>query len=475
MTANRKMTIRPSSILLFLSLVIICVLLCINLSLLHTEEFGFSKDWYSEIADRPRAVVADTTTIRQQSSDQNEAEPIIVPETSFQHDDDDDDDKNVSISITLHPRNHLDFSEGWDKCDPGPYKSKRGRHRQVRSPLVPELMAATNFTATMDLKNVRLLVLGDSVGMQLFRILEVATGGKMEERTVLANAFSDHISYGLSSTGTIGAWRTTALMMREAEGKNPPNAEGGGWNRTTAMQLLNVSSSSSRGEKQHEPIRHFDVLLFRMAHGWMSLQQVTRAAILESLQVASEVFGVRKAILVSLPFVSNVDINLGEGESVPEWVAKNDMIRRLVREFEPHVTVPGLESLVLLDLAQLMNEMIVINSQHLDFVNATLDDFSFFQSNRMFEYLPVVKPAAAHVCAGPLFKKQGRTLCVKNSITFDGMHICPITYAGRFVVAVACLMRCMYGADTRLECQDKCNEESMSLMPKPTNNIHVPI
>jgi hypothetical protein len=385
-----------------------------------------------------------------------------------------------NISYAFVRKQAIDYSEEWDKCLPGIYTSKRGRHRQVRSELWDNVKAVTDFSTTLQLDHLRILVLGDSVGMQLFTILDKATttGGidyPLEDRQIVAYAFSDHIAYGASKNGRVGAWRTTGFILESSEGKPPPNAEGGGWDLNTARDLLNVSIP----EDHNERIGTFDTVLCRIPLGWMPIEQIAIPHIIESLHIASRVFGATTAILLTLPFVNNVQ----QHQRIP-WLRKNEEIRKFVADFVPNETIPGIHRLVLMDLAGLTNHFIQVNAGLLGYLNHTDDpEMQYLDQVRLFEYLREVYPSAAHVCAGPTFKKQGRNLCFKNAISYDGMHICPNTYGGRIVAVTGCLMQCLYqdfdngkfdaspsSQIKNLECQQECNDKFMTLRPVDTSN-----
>lgn len=392
--------------------------------------------------------------------------------------------KKPNISYTFVPKKSIDYAEEWDKCLSGSYKTKRGRHRQVRLELWDDVKAVTNFSTTLQLDKLRILVLGDSVGMQLFTILDRASGGNgipLTDRHVVSYAFGDHISYGTSKNGRIGAWRTTALILESSEGKPPPNMKGGGWSLSTAQDLLNVTIDHT--SDYTETVGAFDTIFFRIPHGWMSLNQIIIPHVIESLHIASQVFGARTAILLTLPFVNNV---------VPDkrlaWFKKNEELRQFATNFIPNETIPGIHRLVLLDFAELTNRFIQVNAKLLGYLNNTDDsEMQYLDQVRLAEFVLLVYPSAAHVCAGPTFKKQKRILCFKNALSYDGMHICPNTYGGRIVAATGCLMQCLYqdySIDTgfggifdtspssqqkSVDCQRECNEKYMTLRPVETS------
>ena len=350
-------------------------------------------------------------------------------------------------------------------CNPGRYTNKFKRQPQNRRPLQPELQELTNFSTTLSVENMRILIMGSSVGMQLFEMIDMAIGGSVENRTILEYAWGDHYSSELSSTKKLGAWRMTGMFLRENEGKLPPNAYGGGWNLTTARRYLNLPDHNGH------PIQSFDVILFLIPHGWINnLKKITIAKIVESLQLSSGIFGVKQAILLTMPFINNIEFGM-----LPLWFEKNREIRNLVSNFEPNHTIPGIDRLVLMDLAELTNQFIQVNAGLLGYLNNTKSPEMTYLDVRLVDFTPRVRPAAAHVCAGPLFKRKGKLLCDKNGISSDGMHMCTSTYAGHVVAATGCLLQCLntdhgelLGGEKEAQaksvsCQKDCNDKYMTL------------
>jgi hypothetical protein len=376
---------------------------------------------------------------------------------------------NPSISFQIVAKEIVDFTDHWSKCTAGPFTNKFGRRKQFRAPLHPVLQALTNFSTTLSLKNHRILVMGDSVAMQMFHMIDMANGGSSSNRTVVENAFGDHYSYALSSTANVGAWRTTGMFLRDNENKPPPNEPGGGWNATTARVLLDLPDPSNG-----KPIRSFDTILYVVPLPWVKLNNFRVSDLNKSLQLANEVFGVKKAILLTMPFHNNIDY-----DKIPLLLEKNREIQSLVTNFEAGRTIPGITGLVVMDFAELTFQFIRANAPLLGYLNDTDSPDMPYLAIRIRDYMTFARPAAAHVCAGPLFEKRGAatnfTLCDKNAITIDGIHMCPNTFGGRIVAATGCLLQCLNSDCSRdmkagvqigtLQCQKVCNDKFMTLTP----------
>ncbi len=70
----------------------------------------------------------------------------------------------------------------------------------------------------------------------------------------------------------------TALLSKAMKGKPPANSHGGGWSMGEVMNFLNYytplnesnRSKSEEAEDNTPPIvRKFDVVVYRVMHGWM--------------------------------------------------------------------------------------------------------------------------------------------------------------------------------------------------------------
>ena len=101
-----------------------------------------------------------------------------------------------------------------------------------------------DFTTTIS-TNLRILTMGDSVGILFGQSLEKAAGASLNNRKVFGYSFAfnypngrdtEHhegiaISAPIRGGGIMAIWRLTGWLLRAGEGKRPANAKGGGWNR----------------------------------------------------------------------------------------------------------------------------------------------------------------------------------------------------------------------------------------------------
>lgn len=242
-----------------------------------------------------------------------------------------------------------------------------------------------------------------------------------------------------------------------------------------------------------EPIGSFDVVFYDIPSAWLvdDLPDFDASQIIESLQLANEVFGVTKAILLTMPFHSRYDY-----DSLPILLEKNRDLEALVANFQPNRTIPGITGLAMMDFARLHFSGIRLNAFVLGYsTSADSPDMTYLKI-RLQEFER--KNPAVLVCAGPVIPittkaaRRGNaplvnmTTCVKNGLLADRVHLCPDVFGGRIVAATGCLLQCLYddhrtptsdphledtSADdenvidqqaTSLACQKECNDKFMT-------------
>ena len=133
-------------------------------------------------------------------------------------------------------------------------------------------------------------------------------------RVVYQNAWGDHETVSVSAPvdggGALAALRMTGLLLEEGRGQPPPNAGpnkkngAGGWLSEHVQQILNhtystVTTNTTRTAKT-KAVESFDAMIFRIPHGWLSLNLITRERLEASLLLARELFGINTAIVQTL-------------------------------------------------------------------------------------------------------------------------------------------------------------------------------
>lgn len=243
-----------------------------------------------------------------------------------------------------------------------------------RQPLSPDLDVILNFTTTIS-TDLKILVMGDSVGVQLAQGLQEAasplfgstasstndiknnrtshhqpSGESRHERriqSIVDQRDVMHYSWGAhegvfaqptDGGGSIAGYRITGLWQRRRENGQLPNAPGGGWTRDHIASLKKYSYMYSNDNKISEEKQGnfslddgFDTMIVRIPHGWINTDSITVSGLNEVVGLAKEIFNVSSIIFMSLYPINNV-MTAGEFESI--LPAKNRLIRDFVDSYQ---------------------------------------------------------------------------------------------------------------------------------------------
>ena len=221
------------------------------------------------------------------------------------------------------------------QCAIGTKTNKFGRRPVTRVGLSESLSKILNVTAYLQ-TNLKIISVGDSVSMQFHQVLEEAlqppptmtttasdaglgNGNRNETdpyRTIYQDAWSGHelvvVAAPVNGGGALAGFRMTGLLLEEGRGKPPPNASpnltdaSGGWLPEHVRQILdhNYTTTTITGSGETTTSTHsigaFDVMIYRVPHGWLQASVVTRERLEKSLSLARELFGVRTIIIQTL-------------------------------------------------------------------------------------------------------------------------------------------------------------------------------
>jgi hypothetical protein len=352
-----------------------------------------------------------------------------------------------------------------------PYLNCMGRS------LHPEMEAATGVLdfSTSIRTNLKILLMGDSVGIQFSQTLEMAMGADPCARKVLRYTSGKeglgheglHVSSPIQGGGTIAGWRINGMLQRGGENKIGPNKCCGGWSREDSHKLLrhNSSTTTTVGKKATTTIGSFDVFIFRIPHGWFGLNLVTEEKLQEMIKIASEVFEVKTVIIISLPYINNV-ITLGDIRQLKDT---NNMIRKLSQNW-PLEGKHGVDHVQVLDFATFGDSMMEWNAKLMG-----MDTSSANYTLESLQSTPKIRQprSIAQVCAK--YVPDQSTQCEPNGFSMDGLHWCMERMGGRFVASTSCLLGCIYNQNntsnesnesnskTIKACERSCNDQFMSL------------
>jgi len=435
------------------------------------------------------------------------------------------------------------FVNYWLESDK-PYSIKFGKYMRCKveygrvelyKPFA-EILNVTTYLQT----NLKIITVGDSVGMQFHHVLEEALEPPPLEskknnqtyHTLYHDAWGRHemvtVSAPVRGGGAIASLRMNGYLMPEGKRRPVPNSPPhkwrfwGGWNPVHVQEILNHNYSvpsmasdnigngtetthTNQTVSETKRIDAFDVMIYRIPHGWIPIEKVKRDWILKSVLFARELFGVRTIILPSLffnvsysPLPNHRDIcgffaalpintanishnfrscwfiliraqnNINTTEQLDELRNKRRMMRELVEESWTNSSMPNLLQLDIGDWTDQLTEL-----------NAKLIGINILERLKLKSKYP---PSVAMVCA----KMPDSTKnCPRNMISKDGMHWCMESLGGRYVGGISCLLQCALMMDdfnqtTTAEettisdsnqksligkCQQRCNDQFMSLRP----------
>ena len=424
----------------------------------------------------------------------------------------------IRISFQLHDPTIVPFTDlfsGNYGCKVGPLRTGGVRTGE----LPPSLLLGgqdinghvhgrvLDFTTTIS-NSLNILHIGDSVTIQIAQALDEMMGGTEQTRTNLWEAYKGGeggtIVAPTRGGGINGAWRITALLSEAARGlPETKNKVGGGWNYHQSNYFLNHEYATNNDGGDITTVKKLDAVIFRVMHGWMSVEEITRERIIEAAMLANSILGAETIIFITVPFTNNVkDAHMYEGVS-----KVNEMIWDVAENwYHDHP-----ESIVLvMDYAAYSNHIIWANARHIGYNVSdplTVVDSKVFDSEGpkfILERLNqnVWPPSIPQVCSKKPTSESDGAYCERNILFNDGMHMCTETMSARVGAAVACLLGCVYNrkgqsssslvdsslermqkesvATTKLKtrimkiraCERQCNSQFMSVLPVKENWIN---
>jgi hypothetical protein len=375
------------------------------------------------------------------------------------------------ISYTLHPKDLRLYKNTFNEYFQCPIVEEGPKIRRGLPAEMKNTTGVLDFTTsvTTDLK---ILFMGDSVSMQCSQGFEEAAGALPAHRSVLRYLWERHESLTVSAPvqggGVVAGWRITGLLNRRRENKPLPNSNGGGWVRKDVHNLTAHTynaTTNDQGEEESEEskaVGSFDVMVIRIPHGWMTLDQISEKALKRTVHLAHELFGVSSIVFMSLPFINNVHTM----ESLRLLNETNALIRDFVRKWENSGDAArGVKHLLLLEFGDFVDSLMEWNSRLMGFDTSV--------ANYTMEGLKGSIRSIAQLCSTRV--PIGAYTCERNSISKDGMHWCMETIGGRVFAGTSCLLACAFNNETRdgstdsatttaiRQCEQRCNDDFMSL------------
>lgn len=424
-------------------------------------------------------------------------------------------DTSVRISFSVHDPQAVPFHNAFviRRCELGPLKKGGSRTDEVPPSLLlggglgtdhlPDVRRSggriLDFTTTVS-TNLKILQIGDSITIDVAESLDEMLGGaELGSRRSLWSAWfgadGGTIVAPTRGGGAHGAWRMTGLLSKSRQGlphtmndakgyhAHALGGLGGGWNYNNVNPFLR---HVYEWEGRNATVKTMDVVVFRVMHGWMTVEEITRERVVEAAELAHSILGASTIVFMTVPFTNNV-----KNDTIMEGVRKiNDMIRDIARGWHRgHDTV-----LLVMEYGAYCNHVIWTNARHLGYdVSAplTADPGAFDREGPRFLQERLKKerwpPSIPMVCARRPPPESGGAYCEQNLMFEDGMHFCTETMAARIGAGIACLLGCVYNRkgpetgprrannSTQLysegqilkirACERQCNEQFLSVMP----------
>lgn len=339
-----------------------------------------------------------------------------------------------------------------------------------------------DFTTTIS-TDLKILLIGDSVMAQLAESFDEMTGGvELQSRQIIWEAWTGHEGgtvVGPTRGGGVSAfWRMTGLLSQSMKGKPPANAHGGGWSYFEIGSLLDHRYRVDVWSEMNAmtTVGAFDAVVFRVMHGWMEIEEITRDRLVEAIDLSYELLGVKTVILMNVPFTNNVK-TMDDYWGVQDI---NDNIRHIADTWHENRNDDGkgVQHVLVQDYDAFYNHVIWANALHLGYnvsnpLVASRKTFEVEGQQFLFDRLNdggKFSPSISMVCDTRQLTHDGGK-CDRNILWMDGMHVCPETMTARYGASIACLLGCVYNGesdkndDLIRECEKECNEQFMSVMP----------
>ena len=318
--------------------------------------------------------------------------------------------------------------------------------------------------------NMNVIVMGDSLGMQLSILLQgTAADSELSptNRAVLAK-YPKEVGlrdiYSVSKArgnGTIAQWRLFGMLRSEGLSEPLPPFVGGGWRLDMVEQMKAFTwnmtgTTTDPSYSSAAALESFDVMVFRIPQEWIPLSDVNDETLLETVLLAKGLFGVKTIIFVNMPLIKAYT-------ETTELAAANQRVRSFVDNWHKKRASHAID-VFLLELGTLVNEAGVYNARRLGFDTNQTD---FIAEHLPNDPLVYSRPMALNCLERPLINETTGTytgVCPLNMLYFDGLHICMETFGPRIVAGIGCLVDCAtQNAESHHACERACNQKHMRL------------
>jgi hypothetical protein len=299
---------------------------------------------------------------------------------------------SIRMSFQLHNPNTLKLHllpTTFLRCPLGEVTIGRGKipTGQNRTGELPPLLTGVNngfdksgrvldFTVTIS-TDLKLFFVGDSVMLQFAQVIDESLGGRnTETRKILWKTGGVHESGTVLAPtrggGLSAFWRMTGLLSKSKMGRAPANSPGGGWSQEQIDLFLNHSyhpvlseEEESHPHKNMTRVGRFDVVLLRVMHGWMQLNEITHERIVEAIALSFELLGATTVVLMTVPFTNNVKST----EDMDKVSKINEDIREIARTWHLRMDCSDkcVQHILVIEYGMYCNQIIWSNARHLNY------------------------------------------------------------------------------------------------------------
>lgn len=269
--------------------------------------------------------------------------------------------------------------------------------------------------------------------VQLAQSFDEMIGGKeLQSRNITWEAWNGHdggtITAPTRGGGVSAMWRMTGLLSKSKKGRPPAKSAGGGWSDLEIDRLLRYVYSDSDGKDEqqakHTAIERFDVVVFRVMHGWMLIDEITHERLVEAIELANELLGATTVILMTIPFTNNVKTV----EEMQKAEVINEDIREIAKSWHLRNETTGVKHVLVQEYGNYYNHIIWTNARHLGYnVSSPLSASQFlfdmegphFLYDRLNDGGPW-SPSIPMVCSDMQSLETERRKCNRNYLFSDG-------------------------------------------------------
>jgi hypothetical protein len=222
------------------------------------------------------------------------------------------------------------------------------------------------------------------------------------------------ISLEKQANGIVAFMRLNYLLLNTTEEATSGKKQDFSWSRNTTTELLNW-----RNPGNNETINAFDVLIYRIPFGWLTVDQITEENLIESLQLASRISKVSSIVLVTPHFINNI-------RTLQEWEGLlniRSMLHKIANEWRGYDEMEfgeNLKHITIFELGEYTDQIWRLNAQSIGYDDTTSPDGYFLDklSKDCYNWPGNI----VHICAEKV--PVGQSQCKRNMLSFDGMHMC---------------------------------------------------